>query len=49
MIIFFYYAEFVEMMGQGIPKVDELLVQNNNPEFKITDNQHQVSVVMYKK
>ena len=44
---FFSYAGIVEMMGQGIPKVDEWLEENGNPELEIKEDEHEVVVTMY--
>ncbi len=45
---FFSYAGIVEMMGQGIPRVDELLMENNNPELEILEKGDEVIVTMHK-
>jgi len=46
---FFSYAGIVEMMGQGIPKVDEWLQENGNPALGIKEDEHEVVVTMYKR
>lgn len=46
---FFSYAGIVEMMGQGIPKVDEWLQENGNPPLDIKEDKHEVVVTMYKR
>lgn len=46
---FLSYAGIVEMMGQGIPKVDEWLQENENPELDIKEDEHEVVVTMYKR
>jgi len=45
---FLSYAGIVEMMGQGIPKVDEWLQENGNPPLDIKADEHEVIVTMYK-
>lgn len=45
---YFYDANIVERMGQGIPNANKWLIENGNPELEITEEGDEVIVTMYK-
>lgn len=45
---YFYDADIVEKMGQGIPKSNTWLKENGNPELEIREDEYEVIVTMYK-
>lgn len=46
---YFYDANIVEKMGQGIPKTNEWLKENGNPELDIREEGDEVIAIMYKR
>lgn len=46
---YFYDANIVERMGQGIPNVNSWLIENGNQELEIREEGDEVIVTMYKR
>ena len=46
---YFYDANIVERMGQGIPNVNSWLIENGNQELEIKEEGDEVIVTMYKR
>ena len=49
MVQYFYDANIVEKMGQGIPNVNKWLIENGNQELEIREEGDEVIVTMYKR
>ena len=48
LVQYFYDADIVEKMGQGIPNANQWLKENGNPELEIREEGDEVIAVMYK-
>ena len=46
---YFYSANLMEGMGQGIPKVDKWLKENGNAELEIQEIEKEIIFTMYKR
>lgn len=49
LVQYFYDANIVEKMGQGIPNANKWLKENGNPELEIKEEGDEVIVIMYKR
>lgn len=49
LVQYFYDANIVEKMGQGIPNANKWLKENGNPELEIREEGDEVIAIMYKR
>lgn len=49
LVQYFYDADIVEKMGQGIPNANQWLKENGNPELEIREEGDEVIAIMYKR
>lgn len=49
LVQYFYDANIVEKMGQGIPNANKWLKENGNPELEIREEVDEVVAIMYKR
>ncbi len=49
LVQYFYDADIVEKMGQGIPNVNQWLKENGNPELEIREEGGEVIAIMHKR